>query len=121
MAKTITNVSSKVIGLGGITVLPNESAVIPVNYEANPALDVYVRNGLAVITGEATPVEVPFEEPDFDAEAEAAEELRKARLASLKGISEEGLASLANELGVNLAECKDQADVLKKVKLALKK
>ena len=53
--------------------------------------------------------------------AEEAEALRKARLASLEGISEEALGSLANELGINPAECKDQKDVLRKVKAALKK
>ena len=53
--------------------------------------------------------------------AEEAEALRQSRLASLEGISEEDLGKLANELGINPAECKDQADVLKKVKAALKK
>lgn len=43
------------------------------------------------------------------------------RLASLEGISEEALARLANELGINYAKCKDQADVLKKVRAALEK
>ena len=52
---------------------------------------------------------------------EDAEALRQARLASLNGISEEDLGRLANEIGINPADCKDQADVLKKVKAALKK
>ena len=52
---------------------------------------------------------------------EEAEDLRQARLASLNGISEEALGRLAVELGINPADCKDQADVLKKVKAALKK
>ena len=34
---------------------------------------------------------------------------------------EEALARLANELGINYAKCKDQADVLKKVRAALEK
>ena len=50
-----------------------------------------------------------------------AEKLRQMRLASLEGISEEALARLANELGINYAKCKDQADVLKKVRAALEK
>lgn len=45
----------------------------------------------------------------------------RPRLAALEGISEEALGKMANELGINPAECKDQADVLKKVKAALKK
>ena len=53
--------------------------------------------------------------------AAEAEELRKARLATVDKLNEEELGKLANELGINPADCKDQADVLKKVKAALKK
>ena len=50
-----------------------------------------------------------------------AEALRKARLASLNTLNAEELGRMANELGINPADCKDQADVMKKVRAALKK
>lgn len=123
----IENTGSKIIGIGNISVLPGETKDIPQAYETSPILEVYKRIGAAKITGKpSTPAKTADEISAEKAEAEkkAAEEaeaLRKARLAALEGISEEDLGKLANELGINPAECKDQADVLKKVKAALKK
>ena len=57
-----------------------------------------------------------WEKAQTDAEA-----LRKARLASLNTLNAEELGRMANELGINPADCKDQADVMKKVRAALKK
>ncbi len=126
MAMKMENISTgKVIGIGEVTILPGEVKEIPAAYEASPVLEVYKKMGFARITGKACAPAKTQEEIEAEKKAEAekaatdAEELRKARLASLEGISEEGLASLANELGINPAECKDQADVLKKVKEAL--
>lgn len=128
MAMKIENISDgKIIGIGDVTVLPGEVKDIPKAYETSPILEVYKRCGLAKITGKASaPVKTDEEiaaEKDAAAKkaAEEAEALRQARLKSLDGISEEDLGKLANELGINPAECKDQADVLKKVKAALKK
>ena len=96
-------------------------------YETSPILEVYRKQGFAKITGKPKAVQKAEEKAAADkaaAEKKAAEEaeaLRQSRLASLEGISEEDLGKLANELGINPAECKDQADVLKKVKAALKK
>ncbi len=124
----IENISDgKIIGIGDVTVLPGEVKDIPKEYETSPILEVYKRCGLAKLTGKASaPVKT---DEDIAAEMKAAankaaeeeENLRQERLKSLEGISEEALAKLANELGINPAECKDQADVLKKVKAALKK
>lgn len=118
----IENISDgKIIGVGEVSILPGETKEIPAGYEANPALEVYRKLGFARITG------VPGEKPAGETEAGAgkkegnADALRQARLASLNGISEEDLGKLANELGISPAACKDQADVLKKVKAALKK
>ena len=47
--------------------------------------------------------------------------IRKNRLASLKNISDEDLAKLAEELEINPADCIDSADMLKKVRAALSK
>lgn len=127
MAMKIENIGGKIIGIGDVTVLPGDTATIPQAFERSPILEVYKNIGMAKISGKPTvepkSVEESADEKEEDTkdEAEEAEALRKARLASLRGISEEGLASLAKELGINPAECKDQADVLKKVKAALKK
>lgn len=128
MAMQIKNISKgKVIGIGSLIVLPDEEKEIPVNYENNPALKMYEKKGFAVISGTAsaqvkTEAEVAAEKAEAEAKAKAdAESLRQARLASLDGITEEDLGKLAQELGINPADCKDNADVLKKVKAALKK
>ncbi len=124
----IENISEgKVIGIGTVTVLPGETKEIPESFERSPVLEVYKRMGLAKITGKPSRPDDDIEmmEPEKEeAEKKAreeAEDLRQARLASLNGISEEALGRLAVELGINPADCKDQADVLKKVKAALKK
>lgn len=127
MAVKIENTSNKIIGIGDVTVLPGEIQEVPSAFERSPILEVYKKMGMAVVTGDATTVEKTAEEIEAEkakAEKQAqedAENLRQARLASLNGISEEDLGKLANDLGINLAECKDNADVLKKVKAALKK
>lgn len=127
----IENISEgKIIGIGEVTVLPGEVKEVPESFERSPVLEVYRRLGIAKITGKPAASKETEEEAAARKEAEAAAEkkamedaeaLRQARLASLNGISEEDLGRLANELGINPAECKDQADVLKKVKAALKK
>lgn len=119
MTVTVENISEgKIIGFGDVTVLPGQTGVISEQYANNPVIDMYKNLGFIRVTrtGEAS-VKAEVNKND---DAIAAEELRKARLASLNGISEEGLASLANQLGINPATCKDQADVLKKVKACLK-
>lgn len=142
----IRNIGSKIIGIGEETVLPGEVKEVPKAFKRSPILEVYKEIGMAeIITDpviehaaepkmnnpvieEEDPVVAPAAEPVVTApvtendsmDDAAAEALRKARLASLKGITDEALGSLAVELGINPAECKDQADVLKKVKAALK-
>lgn len=123
----IKNISGKVIGINNIVVLPGETKEIPSAYERSPVLEVYKKTGMATIIGTAkapkkSQEEVAKEKAEAEeAEAIAAEELRKKRLASVSKLSEEELAALAEELGINPAECKDQADVVKKVRAALKK
>lgn len=127
MAMKIENIGGKIIGIGEVTVLPGETKDIPKAYETSPILEVYKNLGMAKVTGKPTAPakteqQIAKEKAAEEKEAaEKAEALRQARLASLDGISEEDLGRLANELGINPAECKDQADVLKKVKAALKK
>ena len=124
----IENISNgKIIGIGKVTILPGETKEIPEEYETNPVLEVYKKLKMVKIIGTAS-VSVKTDNEKALAKAEAvakaakeAENIRKERLASLNGISEENLAKLANELGINPAECKDQADVLKKFKSALSK
>lgn len=127
MAMIIENISQKVIGIGEVTILPGEKGQVPVAFETSPVLEVYKRIGAVKITGKPTAEKEQDDKKTAEEEAakikaaEEAEALRQARLASLEGISEENLASLAQELGINPADCKDQADVLKKVKAKLKK
>lgn len=123
----IRNIGSKIIGIGEETVLPGEVKEVPKAFERSPILEVYKEIGMAeiitdpIIEHVAEPkMNNPVTEKDDLEDAAAAEALRQARLASLKGITDEALGSLAVELGINPAECKDQADVLKKVKAALK-
>ena len=124
----IENISEgKVIGIGAVTVLPGETKEIPESFERRPVLEVYKRMGLVRITGKASCSDADTKAVELERAAaekqvrEEAEALRQARLASLNGISEEALGRLAVELGIHPADCKDQADVLKKVKAALKK
>lgn len=122
-----TNISNKIVGFGETVILPGECKEIPVEYERNPVLVHYVRNRIIKVEGEFSEPEMTQEEIEAErkaAELKAAterEELRQQRLASLNGIAEEDLAKLADELGINMAECKDNADIIKKVKAALKK
>ena len=123
MAVKIENISTgKVIGVGTETILPGESKIIPKAYENNPVLSMYEKSGFVRVTRiDAAPdVQDAETNPDESEKAQAAEALRKARMASLKGINDEDLGNLARELGINPADCKDNADVLKKVKAALK-
>lgn len=121
------NVSNKAVGFGEVIILPGELKDIPVEYEKNPVLEYYKRNGILKISGESTAKEKTPEQIEAEKlaakqkEKEEAEALRQERLASLEGISDEDLAKLADELGINMADCKDNADILKKVKAALKK
>lgn len=116
----ITNKSNKVIGIGSLTLLPNDTKDIPKELEGHSSLELYKSIGLVDISGKRTPVTEVVEPEEVNDITEDAEVLKKARLASLNGISQEDLAKLADELGVNMAECKDQADVKKKVRAALK-
>lgn len=125
----VKNVSEKIIGIGDATVLPGETQDVPAGYENSPVLKAYRKAKLVELyksntenTKQKTAEQAAKDEEEAKKKAvEEAENLRLARLASLNGITEEALASLANELGINPADCKDQADVLKKVKAALKK
>lgn len=121
----IKNISNKIIGIGDVTVLPGESKEVPKPYETSPILAVYKESGMAEISNPSisgkTAEQQVVEQADKEKKiAQEEETLRQARLASLEGISQEALGTLANELGINPAECKDQSDVLKKVKATLK-
>lgn len=127
MAIKMTNLSEKVIGVGEATVLPGETKEVPRAFETSPILEVYKNMGLVSLSGRPTAAtkavaEKKAEEDKAKAEAEAkAAAEKKAKLDSLKDASDEDVAALAQELGINPAECKDLADVRKKVKAALSK
>lgn len=127
MAIKMTNLSEKVIGVGEATVLPGETKEVPRAFETSPILEVYKNMGLVSLSSKPTAAtkavaEKKAEEDKAKAEAEAkAAAEKKAKLDSLKDASDEDVAALAQELGINPAECKDLADVRKKVKAALSK
>lgn len=127
MAIKMTNLSEKVIGVGEVTVLPGETKEVPTAFETSPILEVYKNMGLVSLSGKPTAAakattEKKAEEDKAKAEAEAkAAAEKKAKLDSLKDASDEDVAALAQELGINPAECKNLADVRKKVKAALSK
>lgn len=127
MAIKMTNLSEKVIGVGEATVLPGETKEVPRAFETSPILEVYKNMGLVSLSGKPTAAtkavaEKKAEEDKAKAEAEAkAAAEKKAKLDSLKDASDEDVAALAQELGINPAECKDLADVRKKVKAVLSK
>lgn len=127
MAIKMTNLSEKVIGVGEVTVLPGETKEVPVAFETSPILEVYKNMGLVSLSGKTSAASKAAAEKKADedkakaeAEAKAAAE-KKAKLDSLKDASDEDVAVLAQELGINPADCKDLADVRKKVKAALSK
>lgn len=146
----LENIGSKIIGIGEVTVLPGETKEVPKAYETSPILEVYRQCGAAKIIGtpsaayrntrsnteeravsreKAASKEKAVSRKKADAEkaedekkaVNEAETLRQTRLAMLNGISEDGLIKLADDLGINFADCKDSADMLKKVEEALKK
>lgn len=127
MAIKMTNLSEKVIGVGEVTALPGETKEVPIAFETSPILEVYKNMGLVSLSGKSTAAtkaaaEKKAEEDKAKAEAEAkAAAEKKAKLDGLKDASDEEVAALAQELGINPAECKDLADVRKKVKAALSK
>lgn len=127
MAIKMTNLSEKVIGVGEATVLPGETKEVPRAFETSPILEVYKNMGLVSLSGKPTAAtkavaEKKAEEDKAKAEAEAkAAAEKKAKLDSLKDASDEDVAALAQEHGINPAECKDLTDVRKKVKAALSK
>lgn len=126
MALKMTNTSAKVIGVGDVTVLPGETKEVPSAFENSPVLEVYKNMGLIALSGKAK-AEADKKAAEEKAAAEKAEEEakaeadKKAKLEALKDASDEDVAKWANELGINPAECKDLADVRKKVKAALGK
>ncbi len=120
------NISNRVIGIADKILLPDEEMELVAGYEHTDSIIGLVNHGDIKLSGRETKKptndEVAALKAEENAKAEKeAEELRQQRLASLKDINEEDLAKLADELGINPASCKDQKDVLKKVKKALEK
>ncbi len=132
----IENISDgKVIGIGGVTVLPGKSADIPDVYERSPILAVYERLGIARIKGkpscrQKTPEELEEEQEAARKKAAMEAELAKEQAlaivnamkpAELTLAEQAELFRLSSQYGVNPADCKDQADIVKKLKTVLKK
>ena len=104
----ITNISEgKIFNVGDVTVLPGETKEVPAAYETNPTLAIYESMGIAKIIGkpgkqakdpeQAAAEKVAAEKAAAEKAAAEAEELRKARLATVDKLNEEDLGKLANE------------------------
>lgn len=120
----LTNISkSKIIGLGEMSILPGQTIDIPKEFEKNSAIEIYKSVGIAIVSGTPTKDDDKDDAKDKDStvKKEDKEALRKKRLASLNGISDEDLAKLAEELEIKSSDCVDTADMLKKVRTALYK
>lgn len=132
----LVNISkSKIIGIGGTSVFPGMTIKVPKGFETNPVLKTYKDAGMAIIVEDSVVensdiVKDSVVENSDNADGSTgnsivdkddAEKIRKNRLASLKNISDEDLAKLAEELEINPADCIDSADMLKKVRAALSK
>lgn len=132
----LVNISkSKIIGIGGTSVFPGMTIKVPKGFETNPVLKTYKDAGMAIIVEDSVVENSDIvkdsvvENSDIAdgstgnsiVDKDDAEKIRKNRLASLKNISDEDLAKLAEELEVNPADCIDSADMLKKVRAALSK
>ena len=123
----LMNISNgKIIGVGNVSILPGETKEVPQGFENHPTLRHYESMGLALLIGKEVQVEegtvtTTTKKRGRKSNAESAESLRKARLASLDGITDEALARLAQDLGLNPADCIDMADMLSKVKVLLQK
>lgn len=123
----ITNKSNKVIGLGEEVLLPEKTIDLPKDFEDNPVIKTYKNMGMIELSGNPkkprkTAEQVAAEKAAAEAaKQEEAEALRKERLKNLPSMTEEEVAKLAQELGVNPANCKTQADVVRKVRAALRK
>ena len=118
MAVKLKNISEKIIGVGDVIILPEETKEIPAVFERSPILEIYKEMGLVTRSGKPTSEVVVTETAEAEGMSDAG---KKTKLDSLKDASDEYVASLAKELGINPADCKDLADVRKKVKAALSK
>ena len=118
----ITNISEKVIGFGDKPVLPGDSLDVPAEYEGNPIIDTYKDLDMITVSGASPKKKVAKKAAADDAKDDSSiADLRKAQLEALPNMSDEEVAGLAKELGVDPASCKTQADVRKKVEAALSK
>ena len=128
----IKNISNKIIGIGDFILLPDETQDIPSKFAESTAVSIYKsarfieiiaqdeKTEPATKTAKETEV-APVEEVAKETVEETAEETKEDKLARLKDATDEEVAAMAKELGINMATCKTQADVRKKVTKALSK
>ncbi len=131
---SVKNISDgKIVGIGEVVVLPGETKAVGDEYAHSASLKAYEDAGFISIIGdakeaprgytettEASTEEVTPDNTDDDSE-DAILELRKSQIKALPKMNEEEVGKIAKELGINPADCKDAADVKKKVKAELTK
>lgn len=119
----VKNISNKVIGIGSLVLLPGDTGIVPTKFETNPVINDYVdMKALVIIEQSEQMVDgVDTSKTETDTITEEDATFKKAQIDNLKNMNDEEIGVLANQLGIDLAACKDQADILKKVRAALKK
>ena len=123
----IKNLSGKVIGIGDLILLPGKTDTLPVDMESNPVVKKYEEQKLVKLTGEKSGYasESEPEKPiSHIQEQEADESTMKSAKAFYENFDNqtyEDIVSMAAFLGLDPSAMKDEADVKKKVKSALKK
>ena len=118
----ITNISEKVIGFGDKPVLPGDSLDVPAEYEGNPIIDTYKDLGMVTVSGASPKKKAAKKAAADDAKDDSSiADLRKAQLEALPNMSDEEVAGLAKELGVDLGGRRIIKKKREKVKAALSK
>ena len=124
----IKNISNKIIGIGDYILLPDETQDIPSKFAESTAVSIYKSARFIEITAQDEKTEPAAKAaketeiaPVEEVAKETVEETKEDKLARLKDATDEEVAAMAKELGINMATCKTQADVRKKVTKALSK
>jgi hypothetical protein len=85
----IRNKTGKVVGLGGVTILPDAEETIPAAFETNPIVKMFIASGKFVVLG---------------AEVQPARDALSDLIASLKTAKKPRLITLCKEHGVTYSD-----------------
>lgn len=100
----ITNIGGKAIGIGGLSLLPGETAPLPKDFETNPVILFFEERGFVKLE-EASEPQSPEENGDQKEPAgEKRDGLTKEEVIdAIKDMKRSELDALANQVGVEIA------------------